>query len=65
MLARCLTPRQRDVLALLERGYSNPEIAAALQISLDGAKWHVGEILGRLGFESRTEAARWSRRRAA
>ena len=52
-----LTDRQREVLALVARGHSNSEIAAILGISLDGVKWHVSEIIGRLGVENRTEAA--------
>lgn len=52
-----LTPRQREVAALLARGKTNPEIAAALGISLDGAKFHVSEILSRLGVDTREEAA--------
>jgi DNA-binding CsgD family transcriptional regulator len=54
-----LTPRQREVLALLRRGDTNEEIARSLGISLDGAKWHVSEIIGRLGVSDRYEAARW------
>lgn len=52
-----LTPRQREVLALLARGYTNAAIGGQLGISLDGAKWHVSELLGRLNLESREEAA--------
>ncbi len=54
-----LTPRQREVLELLRRGDTNEEIARSLGISLDGAKWHVSEIIGRLGVTDRYEAARW------
>ncbi|MCH7697520.1 MAG: PD40 domain-containing protein [Chloroflexi bacterium] len=54
-----LTPREWEVLALLRRGLSNPEIAERLGISRDGAKYHVSEILGKLGLESREQAARW------
>lgn len=57
-----LTKRQREVLDLLARGYSNPQIAEALGISLDGAKWHVSEVMAKLGAESRQGAAeRWRR----
>lgn len=52
-----LTPRQRQVLHLLAAGRTNPEIARALGISLAGAKWHVSEVLSRLGVASRAEAA--------
>jgi len=48
------------VLALLREGLSNEEIAARLGISLAGAKYHVSEILGKLGVASREEAARWT-----
>ncbi len=54
-----LTPRQWEVLALLRRGLTNEEIAQALNISPDGVKFHVSEILGRLGVESRHDAALW------
>ncbi|MGE3074696.1 MAG: LuxR C-terminal-related transcriptional regulator [Dehalococcoidia bacterium] len=57
-----LTPRQREVLALLAKGRTNFEIAEALGLSLEGAKYHVREITGRLGVESREEAAEWWRR---
>ncbi len=55
------TPRQREVLDLLVRGYTNSEIAQRLGISLDGAKWHVSEIITRLGVDSRDEAAEYWR----
>ncbi len=56
-----LTPRQWQVLALLRDGLTNEQIAARLDISLDGVKFHVSEILGKLGVTSRNEAARWRR----
>lgn len=49
--------RQREVLRLIARGHTNPEIADRLGITLDGAKWHVSELLGKLGLESREELA--------
>ena len=55
------TPRQREVLTLLARGRTNREIAEELGISLDGAKWHVSEIITRLGVQSRDEAAEYWR----
>jgi DNA-binding CsgD family transcriptional regulator len=58
-----LTPRQREVLTLVRDGLSNREIADRLDISLDGAKFHVQEIIGRLGVTSRREAAEWLERR--
>lgn len=56
-----LTPREWEVLAFLREGLSNEQIADRLQISLAGAKYHVSEILSKLGLESRQEAAAWVR----
>ena len=57
-----LSDRQREVLRLIALGCTNPEIAHRLGITLDGAKWHVREILSRLGVDSREEAAEmWKR----
>ena len=56
-----VTPRQREVLGLVARGYTNARIGEELGITLDGAKWHVGEALGALGLSSRVEAGRWWR----
>ncbi len=55
-----LTDRQVEVLRLIEQGFSNSEIAERLEISLDGAKFHVSEILAKLGVSTREEAvAAW------
>ena len=51
------TPREHEVLERLSRGHTNFAIAQDLGITLDGAKWHVGEILSKLGVGSREEAA--------
>src|SRR5688572_30622104 len=56
------TARQREVLALIARGKTNTQIGEALGISLDGAKWHVSEILSKLQADSREEAAEYWRR---
>ncbi len=55
------TPRQKQVLDLMTRGRTNAEIASELGVSLYGAKWHVGEILSKLGVDSRDEAAEYWR----
>jgi DNA-binding CsgD family transcriptional regulator len=52
-----LTEREREVLALVRLGLTNEEIAARLGITLDGAKYHVSQILAKLGVASREEAA--------
>ncbi len=51
-----LTPREREVLAMLAEGCSNKQIGARLEISEHTAKFHVASILGKLGAASRTEA---------
>lgn len=56
------TPRQKEVLNLLAQGHTNPEIAQRLGISLDGAKWHVSEVMSTLGVRSREAAAAYWRR---
>src|ERR1700694_942820 len=55
-----VTAREWKVLYLLRTGLSNPEIADRLGMSRDGVKYHVSEILSKLGLSSREEAAVWS-----
>ena len=52
-----LSPRQQEVLELIAGGRTNAEIAERLGVSLDGAKWHVREILSKLNVDSREQAA--------
>lgn len=54
-----LTPREWEVLGLLRDRLSNPEIADRLGIGRETVKFHVSEILSKLGVSSREEAARW------
>ncbi|HSB37529.1 MAG TPA: LuxR C-terminal-related transcriptional regulator [Gaiellaceae bacterium] len=56
-LLATLTPREKEVLDLLTRGYTNREIATALVIEESTAKVHVRRIIRKLGVRSRTEAA--------
>ncbi len=55
-----LTPREREVIALIAQGRSNRAIAEALIISEKTAQIHVGNILGKLGFSSRAQAAAYA-----
>jgi DNA-binding NarL/FixJ family response regulator len=52
-----LTPRERQVLALVCHGLSNKRIAAELGLSEKTIKAHVGHIFGKLGVTDRTQAA--------
>jgi DNA-binding CsgD family transcriptional regulator len=52
-----LTQRERDVLALIAEGLTNPQIAERLYISPKTAEHHVGRLLAKLGVRNRAEAA--------
>lgn len=52
-----LTERETDVLRLLAEGKANKEIALSLHIGEKTVKTHVSSILGKLGVQSRTQAA--------
>ncbi len=54
-----LTPREWEVLAFLREGLSNEQIAQRLDITERTARFHVSEILGKLGVPTRQEAAAW------
>ncbi|VXA95097.1 MadR family response regulator transcription factor [Nocardioides sp. AX2bis] len=54
--ATSLTARETEVMALLARGQSNGEIGRSLYISETTAKFHVGNILRKLGVSRRAEA---------
>jgi DNA-binding NarL/FixJ family response regulator len=54
---RALTPRQRDVLALIAEGKANKLIADALNMSESTVKAHVKQIIRRLKVANRTQAA--------
>jgi DNA-binding NarL/FixJ family response regulator len=51
-----LTPRELEVYELLGKGLSNREIGAVLGISAHTAKYHVGQILAKVGASTRAEA---------
>jgi DNA-binding NarL/FixJ family response regulator len=57
LLLRSLSGRERQVLGLLARGYSNRRIAEACYLSLNTVRTHVQNVLVKLGVHSKLEAA--------
>jgi DNA-binding NarL/FixJ family response regulator len=57
-----LTPREREVLELIGRGFANKRIALELGISEKTVKAHVGHVLAKLGVSDRTQAALYAAR---
>ncbi len=57
-----LSPRELEVLGQLSRGDSNYEIAQALVITVETVKRHVGNILGKLRVNNRTQAGAQARK---
>jgi DNA-binding NarL/FixJ family response regulator len=56
-----LTPREAEVLALLQDGATNAQIAHALSIGIETVRTHARNIYRKLGISSRRELARLSR----
>jgi DNA-binding NarL/FixJ family response regulator len=54
-----LTLREREVIALVEQGLMNKEIARRLGLSLSTVKNHVHNVLDKLGLTSRADVVRW------
>lgn len=52
-----LTDRERDVLALMVHGLNNQQIARHLTLALSTIKYHISNIISKLGATNRTEAA--------
>jgi non-specific serine/threonine protein kinase len=55
-----LTRRERDVVGLLARGYSNRQIAGELVITEGSAHMQVVRLLNKLGLHSRAQIAAWA-----
>ena len=53
---KTLTPKERSILLLLARNYSNKEIAKAIAMSDETVKWHLKNLFNKLGAGSRKHA---------
>jgi len=51
-----LTQRELEIMRLICQGYSNPEIASELVVTINTIKKHTSNIYGKLGVSSRTQA---------
>jgi LuxR family maltose regulon positive regulatory protein len=49
-----ITERELEILHLIEKGFTNREIAQKLILSLETIKWHNKQIDGKLGVRNRT-----------
>ena len=56
-----LTAREREILSLIARGHTNPDIARSLHLSQRTVAHHVSAILRKLGARTRTAAAERAR----
>jgi DNA-binding NarL/FixJ family response regulator len=56
LLLEQLTDRELQVLQLVAAGRRNRQIAEALKVSVKTVEFHLSNILGKLGAQSRTEA---------
>ena len=55
-----LTPREREVLRLIARGYTYKEIARELFISVKTVETHVSSVLRKLQLSTRHQLTRWA-----
>jgi DNA-binding NarL/FixJ family response regulator len=55
-----LTPREREVLRLIARGYTYKELARRLAVSIKTVETHVSSVLRKLQLSSRHELTRWA-----
>jgi DNA-binding NarL/FixJ family response regulator len=55
-----LSPREREILALIASGFANKEIAHRLRIRLSTLKGHVARLMAGLELSNRVELAMWA-----
>lgn len=58
-----LTPREKDVLRLIARGFAYKQVARKLDISIKTVETHVSSVLRKLQLSNRHELARWASKR--
>lgn len=58
-----LTPREKDVMRLLARGYTYKEVAAELFLSIKTIETHASAVLRKLQLSNRRELTRWANQR--
>ncbi len=58
-----LTPREREVLRLIARGYTYKEVARELSISTKTVETHVSSVLHKLQLSTRHQLSRWAAER--
>ena len=62
LIVELLTARENEVLQLVDRGYTNHEIALELHISVNTVKRHLNNAFMKLGVSTRTQAIRVAHR---
>ncbi len=55
-LVEDLSKREKEILDLISRGFSNEDISRELYLSVGTVKWHNSNIFGKLGVKNRTQA---------
>ena len=55
-----LSPREREVMRLIARGYTYKEVAKELFLSVKTVETHVSSVLRKLQLSNRHELARWA-----
>jgi RNA polymerase sigma factor (sigma-70 family) len=58
-----LSPREKEVMRLIARGYTYKEIARRLSLSIKTVETHVSAVLRKLQLSSRHELTRWANER--
>ena len=58
-----LSPREREILGLVSRGYSSPDIAALLSLSVHTVNTHRRNAMGKLDAQNSAEAVRYAAER--